>query len=237
MAPFKNRVVTETALVGAIAILAAVVMGVLTMPGAAQCARAPYFLVAKPELPDPRFQETVILMLPPPVIPLVEGVIINKPTTLPVSRVFPKAVALTAPADMVYSGGPVDENQPLLVRLSSAPPDKELHVFGDLYVSLDPRAIAETLKDPHLDKRNVRLFFGYAQWSDYQLQAEKMENSWYEVPARADQVFGDPKELWRQLVDHAQLQEVDESPSDGVFGMLHCAVQLPALSNLNRSDR
>src|SRR5271155_3365288 len=137
MAPFGNRIALESRLIAAITMLAAVVMGALMTPGAAQSAPAPYFLVAKPELPDPRFQETVILMLPPPVIPLVEGVIINKPTTVPVTRVFPKSAALPAPADMVYSGGPVDEDQPLLVRLSSAPPDKELHVFGDLYLSLD----------------------------------------------------------------------------------------------------
>ncbi|MGO9450197.1 MAG: YqgE/AlgH family protein [Candidatus Binataceae bacterium] len=238
MAPFENRLAIENALVRTIAILVIVAIGImLMMPETARCAETPNFLVAKPDLPDPLFQQSVILMLPPLVHSNPMGVIINKAMAIPVSRVFPHAVALTAPADTVYFGGPVAPDEPFLIRRTSAPTDKELHVFGDLYLSLDPRAMAEILKDPHLDKTNLRLFLGFAQWDEDQLRAEKMENSWYEVPARLDLVFGDPKGLWNQMVDRAQLQEVNESPTDTAFAILRCTVQLPALSNPNRSDQ
>src|ERR1700756_3322361 len=47
----------------------------------------PNFLVARPELDDPLFGQSVILMLPKEIMPqLVEGVIINKPTTIGVKK-------------------------------------------------------------------------------------------------------------------------------------------------------
>ena len=48
-----------------------------------------FFLVAVPDLPDPTFQQTVILMLPPTQMPLVAGIIVNKPTNIPLRSCSP----------------------------------------------------------------------------------------------------------------------------------------------------
>src|SRR5579885_1406146 len=52
------------------------------------------FLVAQPTIADPLFEKSVILMIPAPAISLVAGLIINKPTAIPVKRVFPHSVDL-----------------------------------------------------------------------------------------------------------------------------------------------
>jgi putative transcriptional regulator len=177
------------------------------------------FLVARPELGDPLFEQSVILMFPPQIMPeLVEGVIINKPTTIGVKKAFPHAVDLPNAADVIYFGGPVGlQDTPLMVRRTSSPTQDDHHVFGDLYLSLDPNTIAAILKDPHLDKANVRVFQGYSQWDIEQLRNEKAQGSWYEVPVNADAVFStSPVHLWDELVAKGRMPEVEPpSPSGG----------------------
>ena len=198
------------------------------MPGSAAAAEdePPTFLVAKPDLRDPLFAESVVLMLPPPAIPIVAGVIINKPTAIPVKRAFPRSVDLKDASDSVYFGGPVDLETMLLVRRTKKPAKDERRIFGDLYLSVDPSRIAEILKDPSLDTTNVRVFQGYSEWSVPQLANEKRRDSWYEVPVQAEWVFtSDPQELWKRMVARAKVQEVKAAP--GAFQVLLSAIELP----------
>jgi len=185
------------------------------------------FLVAKPDLPDPLFAESVVLMLPQPAIPIVAGVIINKPTTIPVKRAFPHSVDLKDASDSVYFGGPVDLETMLLVRRTPKPAKDERRIFGDLYLSVDQNRIAEILKDPNLDTTNVRVFQGYSEWSVPQLAREKREDSWYDVPVQAASVFtSEPLQLWKQMVARAKVTEVKASPPDA-FRVLLSAFELP----------
>jgi putative AlgH/UPF0301 family transcriptional regulator len=104
-----------------------------------------------------------------------------------------------------------------MVRRTSSPTQDDHHVFGDLYLSVDPKDIAAILKDPHLDKANVRVFQGYSQWDVNQLRNEKARGSWYEVPVSADAVFSaTPAHLWDELVAKGRMPEVEPpSPSGG----------------------
>ncbi len=96
-----------------------------------------FFLVATPDLPDFLFQQSVILVLPPTQIPPVAGVIINKPTTIPLSKLFSRAPALKNQAT-AYFGGPVDITKPSLVLRASQPTGNVTRLFDDVYVSTDP---------------------------------------------------------------------------------------------------
>jgi putative transcriptional regulator len=200
--------------------LAIAVMVVALSAGTAS-ADEPNFLVARPELDDPLFGQSVILMLPPEILPhLVEGVIINKPTTIGVKKAFPNSVDLPNAADVIYFGGPVDLDTTLMVRRTSSPTQDDHRMFGDLYLSVDPKDIAAILKDPHLDKANVRIFQGYSQWDIDQLHHEKARGSWYEVPVNADAVFStSPAHLWDELVAKGRVPEV-EPPSPGGGSLL-----------------
>jgi putative transcriptional regulator len=188
-------------------ILLAIVVMVVALSTGTASADEPNFLVARPELGDQIFEQSVILMLPPQIMPqVVEGVIINKPTTIGVKKAFPHSVDLPSAADVIYFGGPVDVDTTLMVRRTSRPNQDDHHVFGDLYLSVDPDDIAAILKDPHLDKANVRVFQGYSQWDIDQLRNEKTQGSWYEVPVNADAVFSaTPAHLWEQLVGKGRI--------------------------------
>ena len=168
----------------------------------------PYFLVATPEMGDPIFGGSVIMMVPSIDAPLLAGVIINKPTTTSPQEVFPHFPALKNGPNSAYFGGPVDNGQAIVAIRTSHPPAKAIQVFDDVYVSADANTIAQIIKD-NADPANLRIFLGRAQWLNEQLHTEIMEGAWYVVPADAGQVFSaDPTHLWRKLVDQGQLQEV-----------------------------
>lgn len=189
-------------------VLYAVLVPVLITAREAQSADTrPVFLVATRDMPDPLFQETVILMLPRTDLPLVAGVIINRPTTIPVRKLFPRA-ALKNQSERAFFGGPVDPNEPSLI-LRAPQSSAALRLFDDIFMSDDPNAIAETLGQP-APAKELRLFLGRAQWTPDQLQAEMLERSWYLVQAKSELVFShDPDSVWGLLVHRAQLQEAD----------------------------
>jgi putative transcriptional regulator len=168
----------------------------------------PYFLVATPQMGDPIFGGSVIMMIPTIDAPLLAGVMINKPTTTSPQEVFPHFPALKNGVNSAYFGGPVDNGQAIVALRTTHPPAKAIQVFDDVYVSANADTIAQIIKD-NTDPANLRVFLGRAQWLNEQLHTEIMEGAWYVVPADAAQVFSaDPMHLWRKLVEQGQLQEV-----------------------------
>ena len=190
-----------------VAILFALLIA-LPIPRAFAAGAKPYFLVATPQMGDPIFGGSVIMMIPTIDAPLLAGVIVNKPTTTSPQEVFPHFPALKNGPNSAYFGGPVDNGQAIVALRASHPPAKALHVFDDVYVSADADTIAQIIKD-NTDPASLRIFLGRAQWLNEQLHTEIMAGAWYVMPADAAQVFdADPTHLWRKLVDQGQLQEV-----------------------------
>src|SRR5579885_2158734 len=131
-----------------IALLAAAVLPGRPARAAGPARPAPtYFLVAQPDLPDPMFSQSVVLMLPPTGTELVVGLIVNKPTKIKLGDLFPDNRALKQRSDLAYFGGPVDITTPLALVHTSRAPDGAVPLFKDVYLSMRPRKIASLLKD------------------------------------------------------------------------------------------
>jgi putative transcriptional regulator len=190
--------------------LAAVLIAATIAPARALAASPePYFLVATRDLHDPIFSESVILMLPITEDGLLEGLIINKPTTTQVQSLIAGAPILPKPAESVFFGGPVEVNTPSILLRAAHPPANAIHVFEDVYSVADPDLIRGYMKAPP-EAGAVRLIIGRAQWTTEQLAAEIAEGSWYKAPAESDAVFSvDPDKLWEVLVQRGDLQEAD----------------------------
>jgi putative transcriptional regulator len=179
-----------------------------TLTLGAQKAEQTYFLVAQPDLPDPMFAHSVVLMLPPTGTPLVVGLIINKPTKLKLSKLFPDSGGLKSRADTAFFGGPVDVGSPLVLVHSDHTPTDAVPLFKDVYLSMAAQGIADLVKGSP-GPQSVRLYLGRAQWTDDQLHNEMLENSWYNIPSDPDYVFStDPDTVWRTLVARAQAIQV-----------------------------
>ncbi|HYL58882.1 MAG TPA: YqgE/AlgH family protein [Candidatus Acidoferrales bacterium] len=207
-----------------VASAAAVAIAIAAASLASETARPapeePHFLVATRAMPDSMFAHSVILLIPSVEFPLVAGVILNKPSAVPIRNLFPDSAALKNKDDTAFFGGPVALNEATLILRAAQPIPHTVHVFDDVYASIDAGAEAEAVKNPALTE--LRVFLGRAQWLDDQLHAESLAGAWYIVPAKADLVFSDPAKLWSTLVERAELQEAEaiKIPRSTMFALL-----------------
>ncbi len=165
------------------------------------------FLVARPELRDPLFKESVVMMFPSSAVAverLVVGLVINRPARVALSEIFPNDDALKNRTETVYLGGPVDPLAPGVVFRSSKTVKQAVLLFGDIYVSFDPDLIKELLKKPE-EIPDMRLFVGRSPWASVQLQNEMTMKAWYSVRAETNLIFSaSPKSLWRKLLEREE---------------------------------
>jgi putative transcriptional regulator len=180
-----------------------------------------YFLVARDDMSDPTFQQTVILMVPSaPDNPLVAGVIVNKPTEVTLGRLFERLPGLKHPTEKVYYGGPVDDDEPLLFVRGSHPSKGTMRLMDDLYTDTSVALIADTLTHPW-SPQSSRLYVGRAQWTRDQLQSEILQGAWDAMPADVNLIFkSDAGAVWRSLEKHSHLREVDFTAKDWALSEL-----------------
>ena len=118
-------------------------------------------LLATPRLVDPNFARAVIFLLDHDEDGAL-GVVINRPSQLPLSTVLPTWGSVVTAPSMLFSGGPVAPESALAVGLSlgEGPGEGFKRLTGDVgLVDLDA--------DPVLllaDLVGVRVFSGYAGW-------------------------------------------------------------------------
>lgn len=156
-------------------------------------------LVATPQLLDPNFVDTVVLMLDVDEGGAL-GVVLNRPSGIPVSDVLETWGEIASEPEVLFRGGPVSTEGALgvaLLRDRNDVPVGFREVDGLLgLVDLDTPVELVTGS-----LAGMRVFAGYAGWGAQQLQDEIDEGSWYVVPGEAVDVFRlDPGELWRDVL-------------------------------------
>ena len=145
-------------------------------------------LLASPALLDPNFVYTVVLLLDVNDEGAL-GVVLNRPSALPVSEVLGDWGDVVDEPEVLFQGGPVSTDGALAVALA-ADDGEGAAGFRPLWgrlglLDLDtPRELVEGTVD------RLRIFAGYAGWGAGQLQAEVEEGSWYVVPGEVEDVFG-----------------------------------------------
>jgi putative transcriptional regulator len=146
----------------------------------------------------------VVLMLPLEGEPLIVGLIVNKPTRLPLIELFPKSPTLKKSSDDAYLGGPIDVSTAALVFHAPKAPKQAMQLYDDVYLSFDGKLISRLMQDPK-QTGDVRLFLGRAQWDPEQLQGEALEGSWYSLRAEGEVIFDrDSEHLWKRLHERAR---------------------------------
>lgn len=168
------------------------------------------FLVAKRDMSDPRFRETVVLVTQPrrggPF-----GVIVNKPLEQRLTEIFTEHESLKKSKDVLFFGGPVaPEGLVFLVRAANPPP-RSVPVLKDVYFTGDVDWIDEHLKRPD-PTRGLRVYLGYSGWALGQLQQEIARGGWHVTPADASMVFDkDPARIWLELIERATIKQTHHS--------------------------
>ncbi len=138
-------------------------------------------LVATPELADPNFSHTVVLLLAVQTDGVL-GVVLNRPSEMPVVEVMPDwASAVTSPS-VLFQGGPVGIDSVIGLTPSGA---IDLHQVDEV----------------DIDALALRLFAGSAGWGSAQLQGEIAQGCWWVFDAQPDDVTTpEPTTLWSRVL-------------------------------------
>lgn len=161
-------------------------------------------LVARRHMADENFAQTVILLVQHDEKGTV-GLIVNRPTKIPLSRLTKEFEGVKDRSDPLYLGGPMERSGVMALVRSRTKPEDAKAVFADVYMI----SVKETLEKAIAAATSSRLhlYLGYAGWAAGQLEWELGMDAWDVLPPNAGMVFDPhPETLWNRLVERENLQ-------------------------------
>ena len=186
------------------------------MPGmTTSSSLAPGLLLAMPQLHDPNFTRSVVLMI--------EhgdngsfGLVVNQPSNIKASELL-DSLDMTWKGDpdaVVWSGGPVSpetgwvlhepyDRLPASGKLGDGP---TVQVGPGLALTTSPDALRTIAADP---PARIRLLLGYSGWAAGQLAAEMARGSWLHADADPALIFGDADEMWAAAIASLGITDAD----------------------------
>ncbi|MFY9674351.1 MAG: YqgE/AlgH family protein [Terriglobales bacterium] len=176
-------------------------------------------LVASRGLADPNFAQTVVLLVRYDAEGVV-GLILNRRTDLPMSRVLDGIKAAKGRSDRVYLGGPVE---PSVFGLLQSPAKVEgaEHIFGAVYM-ISSKPLFEQTISARPDPGRFHVYLGAAGWTNDQLRKELELGAWFIFQADVETVFNaDPDSLWPQMIQKTELKFAGSAPTDVHPGAAH----------------
>ncbi len=160
---------------------------------------APVLLVSMPQLIDPNFSKTVVL--------LAEynadgafGLVVNRRMDEPAAAI----VTADEPIDIhpglhLHTGGPVEPTRAWILTGRDDLDPEALELSDGVYLSASPTLVRKTLETP--PDPNVRMIVGYAGWGAGQLDVELAQGSWLLAPVQQDLLFEtDAEKMWETAI-------------------------------------
>jgi putative transcriptional regulator len=168
-------------------------------------------LVATPQLLDPNFRRTVVLVADHDDEGAM-GVILNRPSGMTVADAAPELEPLVGAEAPIFAGGPV---QPTAGVVLAEVTEQGEPIFGDIVLVPGLDELADVIDSAG----RIRVFAGYAGWGPGQLDGELERDDWIVEPARAGDVFHElPDALWGDVLErkggqYALVARMPEDPS------------------------
>lgn len=172
-----------------------------TQPGASLAGQ---LLVAAPDMGDPRFQHTVILMVQHNKDGAL-GIAINRPVKeLPIAKLL-EAFGLDSKGSegtvRLFAGGPVQPEIGLIVHSADYHRTGTIDIDGRVAMTANPEILREI--GHHEGPKQSLVAFGYAGWGPGQLEGELALGGWFTVPENPKLVFDvDREKLWDEAMKH-----------------------------------
>lgn len=159
----------------------------------------PTLLLSMPQLQDPNFSKTVILLcdfVPEGAF----GLVLNRPTELPASTMVKLEPPLQHPNELpLCIGGPVEPERGWVLT-GDEPVDLDFRTIVEgLYLSTSPALLRHVLQSQPLPR--ARVLAGYAGWGPGQLDDELAQSAWLMADLSLDLVFDVPSErMWETAI-------------------------------------
>jgi putative transcriptional regulator len=158
------------------------------------------FLVARRELDDPHFAQSVIYLLrhgPQGTA----GLIINRPSGLNLSDAVSDIEDMDLEPRPVFFGGPVEFNTVSMLIRNEQESRLVEHIADDVYLSGDRRVLDRLLTEKKPDNA-LHFYLGHAGWQPGQLALEIKQGNWYVIAADPAVIFSaKPESIWKRLIE------------------------------------
>jgi len=149
-------------------------------------------LIAAPQLSDPNFSRTVVLMIEH-TDDGAFGVVLNRPSDTTVQDVWAQVGQdPTDSQELIHVGGPVTGP---LRALHDAPLLSEAEVLPGIHLSTQRDTLDQLVRGPAA----FRLYSGYAGWGGGQLESELTAGGWITRHASGDYIFYHEDDLWERV--------------------------------------
>jgi putative transcriptional regulator len=172
----------------------------------------PYLLLSAPELLDPNFARSVVLIGHHTTEGAI-GWIVNRIIDPRAIELLPAPLSQSIhPQTPLRLGGPVLVNGLIVVHRSVVPNVESLEIAPGIRVSSSPDVLPALFAAPPAGAPRGLLVFGYAGWGPGQLEREMEEGSWLVLPYEEDFAFPIQTDgLWERAL--ARLGATPESVS------------------------
>jgi putative transcriptional regulator len=162
-------------------------------------------LVAPRDSADPNFAESVVLLVDYGEDGAV-GLMINRQTKLPVSRVLPELKESSKYSDPAYLGGPVTIGAVMALLQSRTEPHPTRHLFGNVYL-VTTKPELEAALAAGIGPAELRIYLGYCGWGPGQLENELQRGDWYIFDGSELLVFDShPSTLWSRMIARTEVR-------------------------------
>lgn len=163
--------------------------------------RAGSLLAASPDLLDPNFMHSVVLMCQH-TDEGAYGLVVNRPADVTVDALLPDHPVLGGILFPVFAGGPVGFDTLQFIHRVPERIEGGLPLVDGLWLGGDLDALAALISaHPQDARQHVRLIVGYSGWGAGQLDSELATGSWLPASLQTDLVFSDDRQgAWRQAV-------------------------------------
>jgi len=161
---------------------------------------APTLLLAMPQMDDPNFARTVVLLCRHEREGAM-GIVVNRPTDTLVSSL----IDLDPPPQYdnrmtIWAGGPVEPNRGWLLLGYNPDTGDAINVAPGLYLSASTGLLRKLLEAERCAAES-RFLLGYAGWGERQLESELAASAWLTVDVSKEVLFGThPNEMWDRAI-------------------------------------
>lgn len=183
--------------------LALIIALAAAAPAAAADVDAPLLLVAKRQLQDRLYGASILVARPIGGDQHI-GFIVNRPTRVTLSDLFPTHAPSKRVADPVFLGGPISsESIFALVQTTKNPGGRSVKLLDNLFAVIDGKLVDDVIeKEP----TQARFVAGLVAWRSGELTEEIRRGAWHVFSADAHLVLRKPEGLWEELVRRAELR-------------------------------
>jgi putative transcriptional regulator len=161
---------------------------------------APILLLSMPQMADPNFARTVILLCD-----YTErgafGLVVNRQMAEPAwTMIKTEPPVRVDPQLRLWVGGPVEPQRTwVLMGAAQGPEDEQREICPGVLLSVSHELTLQILQTPPTS--SARVLIGYAGWGPGQLDKELAASAWLTLDVDPKLIFGvDPEQMWETAI-------------------------------------